>query len=107
MKQNLRILMDNKKLTLAELLLLSVSFFIYFFFFNIIKALASNPIPTIHEITALVTNPNPCVNPATTKVRQETMATVNAYGNWDETWCTCLHSAPALAIMVVSEIGDI
>lgn len=76
------------------------------FLFSKSKAEASNPIPTIQEMMALVTKPNPCVNPATTKVRQETIATVRAYGNCEETWCTCLHSAPALAMMVVSEIGE-
>ena len=62
--------------------------------------------PHIHDMTALPNMPNCWVKPATRKVIKDTVATVRAYGNWDETWCTCLHSAPALAMMVVSEIGE-
>lgn len=64
----------------------------------------TNPAP--HEMTALAAMPSEWVNPATTKVRHDTVATVMAYGIWEATWLTCLHSAPALAIMVVSDIGD-
>ena len=62
--------------------------------------------PKIQEMAALATMPSCCVKPATTKVRNDTVATVMAYGNCDDTWWTCLHSAPADAMMVVSEIGD-
>lgn len=64
-------------------------------------------IPLTHEMMALVTMPSDWVKPATMKVRNATVATVRAYGNWEDTWCTCLHSAPALAMMVVSLMGEI
>lgn len=46
------------------------------------------------------------VAPATIYVTNEIAATVNAYGSCVETWFTWLHCAPALAITVVSEIGE-
>lgn len=79
----------------------------HFFFLRIINAEANRMMPHIHDTMALPMMPSDCVNPATKKVRKDTNATVRAYGNWEETWCTCLHSAPALAMMVVSEIGEI
>ena len=41
--------------------------------------------PNIHEMMALITIPSVWVNPATTKVRKLTQATVRAYGNCDDT----------------------
>ena len=41
--------------------------------------------PNIHEIAALAITPNCCVNPATMNVRNDTAATVRAYGNCDDT----------------------
>lgn len=46
------------------------------------------------------------MNPATMYITNETAATVITYGNCVETWFTWLHCTPALAIIVVSEIGE-
>ena len=57
-------------------------------------------IPTGSEIHALF------VNPATMYVINDIDATVIAYGICVATWATWLHLAPALDMIVVSEIGE-
>ena len=52
---------------------------------RIASAHASISIPHIHDMTALSTVPSDCVSPATTNVRNDTPATVRAYGSCDDT----------------------
>ena len=54
------------------------SYFAFERLFRQNKAKLSKPIPQIHEMIALVTMPSEWVKPATTKVRQDTVATVKA-----------------------------
>ena len=46
------------------------------------------------------------VKPATIYAMAEEIAAVSAYGIWVDTWLMCRHCAPALDMMVVSEIGE-
>ena len=57
----------------------------HFFFLRIINAEANRMMPHIHDTMALQMMPSDCVNPATKKVRHDTVATVRAYGNCDDT----------------------
>jgi len=57
-------------------------------------------IPKMNDRIALL------VKPATRNVKNETVATVIAYGIWVVTWFRWIHWAPADDIIVVSEIGE-
>ena len=46
------------------------------------------------------------MKPAMIYATKLTPAAVRAYGNWVDTWVTWSHWAPALAMIVVSEIGE-
>ena len=46
------------------------------------------------------------IKPARRKPIKENPATVNAYGNWVETWFKWRHCAPADDMIVVSEMGE-
>lgn len=61
---------------------------------------AINNIPIGNTIHAFLTKP------AIIYVTKETAAAIIAYGSCVDTWFTWSHCAPALAIMVVSEIGE-
>ncbi len=60
----------------------------------------SDRVPKASDSSALL------VNPATRKVRNDTDATVKAYGNWVVTWSRWSHCAPADDMMVVSDMGE-
>lgn len=47
-----------------------------------------------------------CIKPARRNAAKDTADTVNTYGNWVETWLRWSHWAPALDMMVVSEMGE-
>lgn len=75
-------------------------------FFIKIKNEKSAKNPNVHEMIPLTTSPKRCVKPEIMYVRNEIAATESAYGNWVETWFTWSHWAPALAMIVVSDIGE-
>ena len=54
--------------------------------FSTHNAEKSNAMPKTQEMAALAMMPSCCVKPATTNVRNDTVATVMAYGNCDDTW---------------------
>ena len=80
----------------------------YFFtlFFVTIKNPASAAIPNASEMRQLGTVPSEWVNPAAMYARNEITAIEIAYGSCVATCFTWSHCAPALAIIVVSEIGE-
>lgn len=75
-------------------------------FFITIKNPASAAIPNASEMRQLGTVPSEWVNPATMYARNEITAIEIAYGSCVATCFTWSHCAPALAIIVVSEIGE-